>query len=565
MKSIVRFVFFFTISLNAQNWDWLSLATSLRVDGISRLETDANGNSYVAGWVEENILLSDNINIVSGSEYFTPFIGKYDESGIPIWAISIYADASSNFQTTRAVPNIFPSNDGGLLFYGEYLTKATIDGVELDSPREKNAYLSGLDSEGFLSWHERLASSDDQLAIGDLRQDGEGSIYLSGYFRGNMEIKGEEVYRERNTTFVLKLSQDRSLEWLYVPEVSPEGSTYSVGMVINTEGELYISGLFYGVVDFEDSQAIAGDMFGQYILKFDSDGEQLWMRYLSDANYVDIDGLSLDTYGNLYIAGELEGVLNFEGNTYDKEVGGGVYVVKYSPNGDPIWLHQYGGLGNGGANYPRMQMAYYNRIYLSGKYFDNVVFGAFVFEKENFFYGKNLFLLELNSEGDVVNAKDMADYLTMPDSEGQSDKSDDIYISGMSVDQAGDLLIGGIYAGRLFMNNQHVECYDYTFTIPHSGDLFIGKLSTGELSQTEEEKANAFLLASNVVDASAILYLEEPIRVRLLNINGQVLRSYTFTAGEHYIETSSYSSGMYILQYENSLGAHFQEKLFIAH
>ena len=557
MKSIVRIVFFFTISLNAQNWDWKKTGSSYAIDGYKYLETDSQENVYVSGWEKGGVTLSDEILVNSNVSEMVPFIAKYNSEGDIDWALSMNSDAFSTIIFSYGIPLLATDANDRLWFSGTYNNVSIVDEEELQPVGAENAYVSALDSSGNIVWHEYFGSTDGRMKITGLTHNDYGQTYISGWFDGNLTIGEHTAYRENRTTFIARLDVNRSVDWFHVFPNSLEGESFGGGLLIDQDQNLYISGVFKGKCAFGESnfsETTNNEADGQYIIKFTNNGALLWCKFISEVR-TSLEAKPVrDTYNNIYICAGLPSSIDFEGDFYDNNLNGGSFILKMNSDGETIWFKQFGGEGSATVYESKMEIGWYNRLYMVGRFPSSTKLGNYEFDIEPGLYGNyQPFFAELNTSGEVILAKHLVQYTTtVPDGDSQ----DGFYFFDIHTDNRGDLHIAAMYTGNILIDGEDFKCEDNSWTEVFQGNVFIGKLSTGELSQTEEEKANAFLLASNVVDASAILYLEEPVRVRLLNINGQVLRSYTFTAGEHYIETSSYSSGMYILQYENSLGAH---------
>jgi Beta-propeller repeat len=78
-----------------------------------------------------------------------------------------------------------------------------------------------------------------------------------------------------------------------------------------------------------------GDAF---IAKYDGAGNQLWVREFGTPSFDTVYGLAVDKLGNLYLAGETEGTL-------PGQVAGGLrdlFVGKYDSAGNQLWIRQLG-------------------------------------------------------------------------------------------------------------------------------------------------------------------------------------------------------------------------------
>jgi len=202
------------------------------------------------------------------------------------------------------------------------------------------------------------------------------NVYTAGYFSDSVDFDPgpglHALYASSsgNDLFVQKLNSIGDLEWV----VSVGRSVYGEephDMKIDEQGNLYIVGEFYDVVDFDPGPgvhdltafqtALNGD--GAYILKLDSDGDFVWAKALQaacnscDAYFYATGGnkIDLDNTGNLYIGGDFRDSVDFDpsGNTLVESAIGGIrssFIEKLDANGNFEWVKLIdGSVANTGA------------------------------------------------------------------------------------------------------------------------------------------------------------------------------------------------------------------------
>lgn len=92
--------------------------------------------------------------------------------------------------------------------------------------------------------------------------------------------------------------------------------------------------------------------------KYDREGNQLWVaRYDGPAGGNDkVYGIAVDASNNVYVTGESEG----NGTSYDYA------TVKYSPNGDELWVARYDGRSSGSDGASGVQVDAEGNVYVTG-------------------------------------------------------------------------------------------------------------------------------------------------------------------------------------------------------
>ncbi len=103
----------------------------------------------------------------------------------------------------------------------------------------------------------------------------------------------------------------------------------------------------------------AGD-FDAWLSKHDSSGNLLWTRQIGTSAYDDSYGVAVDSFGNVYITGETDGSL---GGT--NAGSGDAFVAKYTSRGTQLWTQQF---GTADYNYSYdIAVDSFNNIYVAGE------------------------------------------------------------------------------------------------------------------------------------------------------------------------------------------------------
>lgn len=104
----------------------------------------------------------------------------------------------------------------------------------------------------------------------------------------------------------------------------------AVALTVDADGNVYVTG----------ESEYSGFASDYATIKYDAHGNQLWAtRYESNAKD-NPRGIALDARGNVYVTGQAWGSGNYADFT----------TIKYDPNGNQLWIAYYGGAGNDDAN-----------------------------------------------------------------------------------------------------------------------------------------------------------------------------------------------------------------------
>ncbi len=171
------------------------------------------------------------------------------------------------------------------------------------------------------------------------------------------------VVDKTGNVYVTGCSREGEIRNDYVTiKYAPNGDTLWV-RVYNRPRYSYDDGIFL-VVDKSGNVYVTGTIFESEsgydyeTIKYSPNGEFLWVRhYNSPANNSDIaTALALDEEGYVYVTGRSYKPFDFDFAT-----------VKYSPSGGPLWIRRYNGLGNSRDFCEALAVDKNGNVYVSGR------------------------------------------------------------------------------------------------------------------------------------------------------------------------------------------------------
>jgi hypothetical protein len=267
------------------NFIWVSTFDGLRGAG-TRLAFDNEGNIYIAGVLSGVHDFDPGPEAVKLAGFDTPFLSKYDPDG--------------NFEWVREVSGTFKCMNTSIA-------------VGLDS----NIYLCGTFSnpEGFVP----DPVSDSMVS------NGEEDIFLDQF-----DSSGELIW-ERTTG-------------------GPE-SDFCNGIAMDGNGNIYLTGYFENTVDFDPGPSVAEQKsnggFNIYLSKLDSSGNFVWVRTWGGSGWDKGNAIAFDPTGSLYITGEFCDRVDFDpgsGTDWHESTGyNDIFLSKFDLDGNFKWAHTWGG------------------------------------------------------------------------------------------------------------------------------------------------------------------------------------------------------------------------------
>ncbi|MBL4755903.1 MAG: T9SS type A sorting domain-containing protein [Flavobacteriales bacterium] len=327
----------FILKLDSQGaFLWASsMGGATSSDRGNSISNDALGNVYMTGQFDD---LAD----------FDPGVDTFNLTPVTVNASDVYVaklDSLGSFLWAAAVGGTFSSdrgysisNDASGNVYVTGRCSGTVDfdpGVgtyNLTANGGMDAFVLKLDSQGSFLWAATIGGVNNEIGY-SISTDVSGNVYLCGVFFGTGDFDpGVGTYNLTSNgssdVFVVKLDSLGNFRWA----ASLGGTGSETGMSISNDelGNLYITGMYTGTVDFDPGvgtyNLISKGLSDVFVVKLDTLGNFLWAFSMGAAVGHDY-GLSVayGASGNVHVTGRFAGTVDFD-------PGVGTYNLT-SPNG----------------------------------------------------------------------------------------------------------------------------------------------------------------------------------------------------------------------------------------
>src|SRR5690606_7301323 len=153
-------------------------------------------------------------------------------------------------------------------------------------------------------------------------------------------------------------------EFLWAASAGGFAYDNSRDVVTDNSGNIFITGSYDVSADFGDTTLIT-ETSNVFIAKLNSEGTFLWAKSVLLFGTIEVVTITLDNAENIIIAGNFEGRFELETGEELLSLGGfDVFIIKYTQDGDLIWLNQFGDPNNSFVN--DISTDTFNNIYLTG-------------------------------------------------------------------------------------------------------------------------------------------------------------------------------------------------------
>src|SRR6476661_376555 len=204
-----------------------------------------------------------------------------------------------------------------------YLTGSTFDPLSGTNP-STNAWVAKYDSSGSQSWLKQLGGSNNYPS--EVTVNSAGSVYLTG----SIASASPQPLFNNLDAWVAKYDNTGSQLWLKQFVGTPDFNDYPSGLAVDSAGNVYIS----GTTEYTSSGAGGGPRTA-WVAKYDDSGNQLWLKNVNSDTHDISDGIKVDSSGHVYLTG-----INYNfGHGYPPAVD--TWAAKYDSNGNQLWLKQF--------------------------------------------------------------------------------------------------------------------------------------------------------------------------------------------------------------------------------
>ncbi len=258
MKSCLLLLFAAAVFLSPEVCgQWAKSPESVSLTRTTALSNDNAGNVYSAGLMTCNTIFDMDtlFNNSCGQDTLIPpvinqldiFLASHDENGDLNWA-----NKFTGVPENRVFVHAMESDDAGNNYIvGEFIDDLNINGpVLINNDTTSDGFLVRVLQDGTTDWGLKIGATDSSLiAIHDVTIDN-SSIYVSGQFRGRIDVGVENDSVKYKSAFLASYDLAGNPQWLRtLPPV--ETTSESIGQAVSVgAGELFM------LVNFRDSVAI---------------------------------------------------------------------------------------------------------------------------------------------------------------------------------------------------------------------------------------------------------------------------------------------------------------------
>jgi len=174
----------------------------------------------------------------------------------------------------------------------------------------------------------------------DVSSDGAGNLYYAGYFSATASF-GTTNLNSSGITDVFLSKLDAAGVYQWAVKGGGPGSDRALSVKADAAGNSYITGYYYNTATFGSQNVTSAGQQDVFVAKYDPSGNLLWLRSGGGAGADIGNGITVDNSGNVIITGEFAGTATFGSQSLTSMNGStDVFTVKYDGSGNVLWAEK---------------------------------------------------------------------------------------------------------------------------------------------------------------------------------------------------------------------------------
>lgn len=398
-----------TVSTYAQlETEWYTSIGDVRSDLCNSIAIDHKGNTFATGYITKDIG-----DIQSTKSQTISYLIKYDVKGKRSWSKEFYGDKGNQGKTVAV------DKEGNVYISGVFMDNIRLDGKNMiTASNDANTYIAKFDNDGNYIWHKIIEPKQEVQAnnpndhakedepdhghehgegeneadhnnhqhhfhtiinqITDMKLDGENNLYLVGFFDKSLDFDPSEktnkiIAQGLMDVFILKL--DNKGNFLWVKTLNGKGANKGKALDFDSKNNVYVTGSFSETATLGNLSITAEGGDGIFLAKLNKNGEEEWIKKISNTKYNSGNGLHIDSNDFIYLTGNISSrteILEINKTLEVKENTANLLIAKLDPEGNYLWLESIE--GDPYASGESILTDAFGNIYIAGYFHGNMFY-----------------------------------------------------------------------------------------------------------------------------------------------------------------------------------------------
>jgi len=347
---------------------WAVRAGGTHADYGYGIAIDAVSNVYLIGQYRGTATFGAT-TLLSDEDHSEVFVAKIARNGSFVWAIRAGGTSDDSGR------NIALDGLGNIYIYGTFAGTATFGFNTINSNGWHNIFVAKLSPAGSFLWAVAGgAIVQDYTYAHGLALDDAANIYISGTFSGTA-LFGTSTIISSGGGDIFAAKLDSGGNFLWAVKAGGVDWDYGNDIAVDNSSNAYLIGYFESTATFGSTVYTSYGENDIFVTKLDSLGNFLW-TVRAGGPYINLGySICVDDSANAYLTGGFYGTVDFGFNQVNSLGWADIFVAKLDSGGNFLWAVQAGGADNNDVGYAIALDSCAN-VYLTGFFYESVDFGS---------------------------------------------------------------------------------------------------------------------------------------------------------------------------------------------
>jgi hypothetical protein len=236
---------------------------------------------------------------------------------------------------SRAFPGVkitamAPGPDDGVIVVGGVTGTVDLGAGPVGGKGVSNAFVASYDRTGKHVWSKRFPGDGAQVATGVAVGPG-GTVVVTGTLDREADFGGGSL-KSAGMIDVFVVALDAAGQHLWSKRFGDDEEQEAGAVAVGPDGSVYLAGSFEGSIDLGGGRLVSAGGDDVFVAKLDPRGNHVWSKRSGDRQAQHGRALAVDPGGNLVLAGDAQGALDFAGAPGSPDASS-LFLVCFDPAG----------------------------------------------------------------------------------------------------------------------------------------------------------------------------------------------------------------------------------------
>ena len=325
---------------------------------------------------------------------------------------------------------------GNVFIAGSFEGSVSFGPLQVESAGHHDVFVAKMNTTGAFLWARSFGAQDNDW-LNAATVDEAGDVIVTGSFARTVAFDDTTLeWHGTADAFVAKLDGETG-DVLWAKAAGGLGYTFGYELTTGAEGAIYLLGDFNGTLGFEGQSIESGGESDVFLARLGAGGSLEWLQTFGGSKKDTGRSLGMDDLGNLLVVGDFRSQASLGPLALGSVGGSDIFLARVDPQGNVVWARSVGGPGDEVA---RGVVAVGDAIYITGRFALTAAFDAVTLESNG---GNDIFVARYQRDGVFAWARKIG---------GANDEEG----NGIAADEFGNVYVAAAFADSVEVGSEIV-------------------------------------------------------------------------------------------------------------